>query len=156
MKITTSKNLWVSDSFTEKFGSEDIKPAKTVPEFKALPRAMTDSEIKKELGAQECTLEDVAAFLKNPPEGCDDGYWNLFYVAGCVVSVRWNSDSRGWCVYAWDLGGGSWRAGNRAFGVTVPQPLGSDLGSSDSLTLRDLETRVAKLEEIVAHHNLGV
>lgn len=150
MKITTSKNLWVSDSFTEKFGSEDIKPAKTVPEFKALPRAMTDSEIKKELGAQECTLEDVAAFLKNPPEGCDDGYWNLFYIAGCVVGVGWYSGSREWSVSTWNLDDVRWSAGVRAFGCN------SDPKPSDSLTLRDLETRVAKLEEIVAHHNLGV
>lgn len=152
MKLVTSKKLWVSSSFTERFGSKDIKPAKTVPAFKALPRYMNDSEIKKELGAQECTLEDVIAFLKNPPGGCNDGNWNLFYVAGCVVNVHWDSDRRKWSVLTWHLDDVYWLAGSRAFGCNSL----SDPKPSDSLTLRDFETRVAKLEEIVAHHNLGV
>lgn len=137
MKISTRKGLWVSSSFTEKFGNKDIKPTKTVPGFKKLERNMYDHEIKSELGPEECTLEDVAAFLKNPPEGFDDGYSNIFYVAGCVVSVHWYSDYRVWDVNAWALDDDRWRAGFRAFGRNWnSEPLASgSLGPSDSLTL---------------------
>lgn len=150
MKIKTQKGIWVSSSFNEKFGNEDIKPAKTVPAFKTLTKNMYDSEIKSELGIEECTLEDVAAFLKNPPEGTNDGYTNLFYVAGCVVRVYWFSDDREWSVHAWGLDGGHWSAGNRAFGCNVPQNLSPE---SDALSL-GLLARVEKLEAIVKHHNL--
>lgn len=113
MKIETKKGLWVSTSFTERFGNKDITPAKKVPSFKKLERNMHDKEIKKELGVKECTLEDIAAFLKNPPKGCDDGYWNIFYVAGCVVGVGWDSGIREWRVSTWNLGGDDWGAGGR-------------------------------------------
>lgn len=136
MKITTRKGLWVSYSFTEKFGTEDITPATTVSSYKTLERTMTDSEIKTEFGAQESTLEDVAAFLENPPKGCDDGYANIFYVAGCVVRVFWYSDDRKWRVRTWRLGGGGWNAGARAFGCNQ---LSKPLVSSDSLSLSTFE-----------------
>lgn len=142
MKIETKKGLWVSSSFTDKFGNEEIKPAKTILPFKVLPRSMSDSEIKKEFGIEESTLEDVAAFLENPPKGTNDGHWNIFYVAGCVVRARWNSDSQKWVVYAWELGDGRWRAGRRAFGRNSL----SESGVFDALTLASLATRVAKLE----------
>lgn len=116
MKIETRKGLWVSSSFTEKFGNKDIIPAKTVPPFKTFKKSMIDTEIKEELGIGDSTLEDIAAFLENPPEGTDNDYWNIFYVAGCVVNVHWNSDDRQWHVYAWKLDGNYWRADHRAFG----------------------------------------
>lgn len=159
MKIITSKGFWVSSSFTEKFGSKDIKPAKTVPAFRTFERNMYDKEIKSELGAQECTLEDVAAFLKNPPEGTDDGNWNIFYVAGCVVRVYWRSDYREWYVYAWLLGDDYWDAGSRAFGVTAPQNLSPDVALSPSETESlglptNFTERLEALEAIVKYHNL--
>lgn len=156
MRIETKKGLGISSSFTDEFGNKDIKPAKTVPAFKKLERNMYDSEIKKEFGVQESTLEDLAAFLKNPPEGCNDGYSNIFYVAGCVVRVFWNSDDREWYVHTWGLDDGRWLAGNRAFGCNSPsEPLTSSRASSGSLTLSpdavelDHEQRIAKLEKIV-------
>lgn len=146
MKIITSPGLYVWSSFTEKFGSEDIKSAKTVPGFKTLTRHMSDSEIKKELGVEECTLADVAAFLTNPPEGTKDSNWNLFYVAGYVVNVYWRSGHREWDVDAWLLDGGSWYAGWRAFGRNfVNQTLGSD-GHLDPLTL-GLSEAIARVKE---------
>lgn len=114
MKITTRKGLWVSDSFTEKFGSKEIKPSKTIPPFKTLDKISYDKDLIKEVG--ESTLEDVAAFLKNPPKGTKDGNWNIFYVAGCVVDVRWFSARREWSVGSWGLVGVDWFAGDRAFG----------------------------------------
>lgn len=158
MKIETGKGLGVSSSFIQKFGDKDIKPALTVPAFKTLPRNMYDKEIQSELGAEECTLEDVAAFLKNPPEGCDDGNWNIFYVAGCVVCVIWHSGVRGWLVRAWRLDVGYWNAGSRAFGATATQKLSPDLtlSPSDTLTLSDIEVRLAAVEAMLKHHKLGV
>lgn len=148
MKIETKQGLWVSSSFTEKFGNKDITPAKTVPGFRKLERNMYDTEIIKELGAQECTLEDVAAFLENPPEGCDDGYWNIFYVSGYVVHVRWRGGDREWFVLAWELDVDYWRAGRRAFSRNSPS---EPLASSGSLTLSPdvvaLEQRIGALEE---------
>lgn len=152
MQIETKKGLWVSTSFTKRFGNKDITPAKTVPAFKVLPRDMYDQEIKSEFIVQECTLEDVVAFLENPPKGCNNGYWNIFYVAGCVVDVGWDSDDRKWSVDAWNLDGGHWLAGDRAFGCNSRlEPL-----ASDTLTLEHLAARVQKLEDIITHHNLGV
>lgn len=135
MKLQTQTGIWVSRSFTDKFGNKDIKPAKTVPAFKTLTKNMYDSEIKSELGAEECTLEDVAAFLKNPPEGTKDGNWNLFYVAGCVVYVRWDSDDRKWYVFTWELDDDDWLAGDRAFGATATHNLSPDVALSPSDTL---------------------
>jgi hypothetical protein len=151
MKIKTSKRLWVSNSFTEKFGTEDITPAPTVPAFKTLPRNMLDKKIKSELGAQECKLEDVAAFLTNPPEGCDDGNWNIFYVAGCVVFVHWSSGRRRWDVLAWYLDDDRWDVGNRVFSRNwLSEPTPSELSPSDALPLEtkvdDLTKRVEALE----------
>lgn len=148
MKIETRKGLWVASSFTEKFGNEDITPASTVTAFKKLERDMTDSEIKEEFTVGESSLEDVAAFLTNPPEGCDDGCWNIFYVAGCVVYVHWRSDNREWFVSTWGLGDGHWDAGLRAFGCNSPsESLESSRANLDSLALGELAKRVESLEE---------
>lgn len=141
MKITTSKGLWVSSFFTEKFGNKDIPPAKTVPGFKVLSRNMTDAEIKAEFGPQECTLEDVAAFLKKPPKGTDDGYWNLFYVSGFVVGVCWGADAREWYVFGWSLDGLYWLAGRRVFSRNFI-PLEKPSGTQDL----DLETAIARVK----------
>lgn len=149
MKIETKPGLWVDRLFTEKFGNEEITPAKSVPPFKVLPRAMTDAEIKQELGVEECTLADVAAFLENPPKVCKDGYWNLFYVAGRVVFVRWNSDVREWGVSEWFLGN-SWDAGYRAFSRNGH----SESLAPHSLSLESLSARLTKVEETLKHHNI--
>lgn len=163
MTIETKKGLWVGSSFTEKFGNKDIEPATTVPAFKKLERDMYDREIKGDLGAEECALEEVAAFLNKPPEGCDDGYWNLFYVAGYVVNVHWSSGGQEWYVLAWELGDSLWYAGDRVFSRNWrSDALESSGATSDPLTLSpdavelDHEQRIAKLEEIIRHHNLGV
>lgn len=149
MKIITSKGLWVSSSFTERFGSKDIKLAKTVPSFKVLTNLMYDHEIKSELGPEECTLGDVAAFLRNPPEGTKDSYANIFYVAGFVVGVRWDAVGSVWDVSVWslDVAGwsldvGQWGAGRRVFSrnwILEPKP-----SSSDALIL---DTAIAMVKE---------
>lgn len=149
MKIETRKGLWVSNLFTEKFGNEDITPAKTVPGFKKQGKAAKDSDLLAEVG--ESRLEDVAAFLENPPEGTDDGYSNIFYVAGCLVGVYWGRSGREWDVSTWDLGDGSWSAGRRAFGRNLTS---ETLNPKDTQDLSSLAARVAKLEAIRKYHNL--
>ena len=110
---------------------------------------MTDDEIVKEYG--ECEIGDVAAFLKNPPKGTDDGNWNLFYVDRCVVVVYWDAGDRKWSVHAWELDDDYWDAGCRVFVRNSP----SDTSPSESDTLNlELLERVKKLEDIVKHHNL--
>lgn len=120
MKIITQKGVWVSDSFTKIFGSEDVIPSKTIPGFETLNRSMSEKQIKDELGAQECTVEDVAAFLENPPQETNDGYANLFYVAGFVVHVHWSAGRREWRVRAWGFDGRHWDAGRRVFSRNWP------------------------------------
>lgn len=148
MKIETSKGLWVSDMFTERFGKKNITAANTVPEFKILARDMTDEEVKSEIGAQDCTLADIAAFIKNPPKGTNDGMANLFYVASCVVIVFWFAGARKWDVSAWKQGG-CWSAGRRVFSRNWHSETKTEaLSASDTLTL---ELRVKKLEEWREH-----
>lgn len=125
-----------------------------IPGFKTLERNMSDSEIKSELGAEECTLGDVVAFLDNPPEGTKDGYWNIFYVAGCVVDVHWRSGNREWGVVAWKLDGDYWGAGNRACGRNWS--LETEKESLDTLSLDTLTRRVELPEQIIGHHHLGL
>lgn len=108
----------MSGRFTELFGNADITPSKSVPPFKTLPRVMNDTEIKQELDVSECTLEDVAAFLENPPKGTDDRNCNLFYLPDCVVHVSWDSDYREWLVVAWELDDDVWLAGLRVFSAS--------------------------------------
>lgn len=150
MKITTRKGLWVSPSFTKRFGSDDVEPAKTVPSFKTLPWAMTDAEIKQELGVGECTLADVTAFLEHPLEGCDDGYANLFYLPDCVVYVRWGHGPREWYVRAWELGDDRWFRGYRAFSSNCP----SEPVSSGTVPLESLAARIAAIEKVLVYYNL--
>lgn len=127
MKITTRKGLCVSSSFTENFGTDEITPAKNVPGFKTFGTQMTDEQILNELGVQECTLEDVAAFLEKPPEGTDDGNWNIFYVRGLVVGADWVAGRGYWHVGAWHRDDIAWRAGDRVFsGNFEPQPQTSE------------------------------
>lgn len=152
MKIETRKGLWVSSSFTEKFGNGDITPAKTVPAFKTLERDMTNPEIGKELGVEECTLADIAAFLENPPQGTDDGYANLFYLAGYVVNVPWNADDQRWYVDAWKLDDGHWRAGRRAFSSATDI---RSLGLDSTMTLEFFAMRLEKVEKLLKHYNLN-
>jgi len=147
MKIEANKKLWVSSFFTEKFGNGDITSAKTVPSFKTLTKPMNDAEIKSEPGAQECTLEDVAAFLENPPKTTDDGNWNIFYVAGFAVYVDWSAGSGQWHVYARRLDDDYWSAVYRVFSRNWNS---SELGYFESLT-----ARVAKIEKILEDHKLN-
>ena len=145
MKIETKKGLWVSSLFTETFGTKEITPSKTVPGFKKLERPMNDSEIKKEFGVGECTLEDVAAFLNNLPEGTDDGYSNIFYVAGFVVLVCWLPGNQGWLVSTRSLDDDNWNAGYRVFSRNRPSD--PQVIYSDTYALVNLEARIEALEE---------
>lgn len=145
MKIETGRGLWVSDSFTRKFGNEEIKPSKEVPAYRTLGKDMTDDDIFTEFGIKECSLSDVAAFLKNPPEGTDDGYTNIFYIKdGPVAGLFWGAVSGRWNLDDWSRGGSRWNPGYRAFGATVPSASLSSSETSDSLTVR-----VEKLEKII-------
>lgn len=136
MKITTTKDIYVSSSFTERFGNKDITPAKEVLPFQKLSRAMTDDQIEKELSVKKSTLADVAAFLKDPPKGCDDGNWNLFYVDSFVVDVFWGSWGGYWGVSTYERGDGEWYDGVRVFSPATEHFETSP--SSESLILPEI------------------
>lgn len=95
-------------------GEEEIGEVAT-PTFQVLPKIMTDAEIDAELKPGKCTMSDVYAFLKNPPEGTKDVYANFFYVGNRVVGVYWLADGREWYVSGWDRDGRRWGAGDRVF-----------------------------------------
>src|SRR3990167_6749262 len=77
---------WLDSDFIKHFGKQEFEE-RDMPTFQRLLRNMTDAEIEGELKPGLCELGDVLAFLKNPPEGSKDSYWNLFYVGSCVVRV---------------------------------------------------------------------
>lgn len=108
---------------------------------------MTEILIETELKPGICEFGDIIAFLDNAPDECKDGYANLFYVASCVVRVRWYGGGREWHVGAWERDGGEWSAGNRVFSATDSKKL--DVEPLDTLTLETLNSRVEKLERLI-------
>jgi len=124
----TRTGLWVSDDFKRRILTK-AKPVENldVATLKSygLKKDAYDKQITPELGenyifdeSELCArIEQMISKQPNGEEGdlLNNGYWNIFYVAGCAVLVRWFSDDREWSVYAWTLDGGDWRAGDRVF-----------------------------------------
>ncbi len=127
-ELTTRKGLWVSDEFISRVRSK----AKPVENFgplslnsRELVKNAYDREITPELGgsytfdeSELCArIEQMIAKQSNGEEGdlLNNSYANIFYLAGCVVSVSWNEGNGEWGVDAWGLGGGDWGAGLRVF-----------------------------------------
>ncbi len=127
----TRPGLWVSDEFASRVGSK-AKPVEnlgaiTLSSF-GLAKNAYDKDIKSDSNMPanhvfESESEFVAyldQMIQKQSEGkegdlLNNGYWNIFYVAGYVVVVRWSTGYRGWYVYAWCLGVGRWFAGIRVF-----------------------------------------
>lgn len=124
----TRKGLWVSDDFRSRILSR-AKPVENLDPLILVSRELTknayDREITPELGEDYVFDESevcarIAAMIDKQPNGIagdllNNGYANLFYVAGFVVRVGWYGGARRWYVHAWRLGDGPWRAGLRAF-----------------------------------------
>jgi hypothetical protein len=123
----TRPGLWVDPDFrhlvvvnAQECGAREVKP-----KHFDLPRVMTDAEIEAELGdnhlfdeVQVC--ETVATLIEKQEGGkegklLNNGYVNLFYLASCVVDVRWYAGNRGWNVDMWPRGVDGWSAGGRVF-----------------------------------------
>lgn len=107
---------WTSSWFDEFVQGKTIEEV-AVPTFWTLPSAMKDQAIIADPRTHECTLNDVYAFLKNPPEGTKDGNWNLFYIkdTGRVVFVWWGAGVREWFVDDDWYRDDEWYAGSRVF-----------------------------------------
>lgn len=106
---------YVYSDFISQVGDVEFEQSSEVGRFQTLSRTMDDFQIEAELKPGNCTLGDVVAFMENAPEGCKDGYANLFYLAGCVVCVYWYAGGREWGVSAWRRDGSRWHAGRRVF-----------------------------------------
>ncbi len=120
----TRKGLYVWDSFRERILPGE-KPIGTAEETKLagfdLARNAYDREIKAELSAShEVELWQIAALIEKQKNGEDgpllnNGYANLFYARGFVVSVHWDGDDRKWNVNDWKPDDDGWGRGSRVF-----------------------------------------
>lgn len=99
----------------------------TLTKFR-LTKPMTDAEIRAEIGEGAFSISEVlaiiAALTERQPNGEEgdlfmNGNTNIFYVQledrVVVVFVHWYSDSREWCLHAFDLGARGWDAGHCVF-----------------------------------------
>jgi hypothetical protein len=128
----TRPGLWVSNEFHSRVGSK-TKPVEnlgaiTLSSFDLIQNAydkgieadpaMPANHVFASESEFVACLDQMISKQPNGEEGdlLTNGYWNIFYVAGCVVSVDWSSGRREWDVCAWSLGDGRWLAGYRAFG----------------------------------------
>jgi|CXWL01.1.fsa_nt_gi hypothetical protein len=126
--LTTRKGLWVSDDFVSqvraKAGAIGGLDALSLCSYE-LARDAYDREITQGLGEKRlfsefevcACIEQLVSKQSNGEEGdlLNNGCANLFYLAGCVVRVRWRADRCWWFVSAWELGDVRWVAGRRAF-----------------------------------------
>ncbi len=131
-EFKTREGLEVSNDFQSRVG----RKAKSVKNLGAitltsadLVRSAYDTEIKADLlmpanlvfqsnSEFVACLDQMIQKQSNGEEGnlLKNGYWNIFYVADCVVLVYWNSHRRLWVVNTWMVDVSNWHAGNRAFG----------------------------------------
>ncbi len=124
----TCRGLWVSDDFRRLIlaKAQSIERLDAAPGtyFDLVERAH-DREIRAELPANhEFEISElcarIAQLILAQPEGqagdlLNNGSWNIFYVAGFAVRVRWNSDFQEWNVDVWREDAYHWRADSRAF-----------------------------------------
>lgn len=124
----TRKGLWISDEFKSRILTK-AKPVENLDPLTLVSRELTknayDKEITPELGENYIFDESevcarIAAMIDKQPNGIagdllNNGYANLFYVAGSVVYVYWYGVDRRWHVRAWELDHAHWFAGFRAF-----------------------------------------
>lgn len=124
----TRKDLWVSDEFKSRVLSK-AKPVENLDPVTLSSHELTkntyDRDITPGLGenyifdeSEVCArIEQLVSKQPNGEAGdlLNNGYANLFYVAGYVVDVRWYGDGREWSVRAWELDDDYWSAGSRVF-----------------------------------------
>lgn len=124
----TRTGLWVYDGFKTRV----VAKAKSVENLDAgtllvydLAKNAYDREIKPELPEGHVFDESdlcarIQQMIEKQPNGeagdlLNNGYANIFYLAGCVVGVDWSAGDREWSVGTWGLDGVSWSAGIRVF-----------------------------------------
>ncbi len=130
--FTTRRGLHVSDDFHSRVGKK-AKPVKDLPAITFTSSDLIKNAYDKEIQADPVmpanhmfeSESDFVAYLdqmlSKQPNGEEghllaSGGWNIFYVAGRVVYVRWRADRLKWYVHAWRLDDDCWGAGRRVFG----------------------------------------
>lgn len=121
--FVTRSGLYVTDAF-KSFVLPKAKtriPATTSIQSFDLVENANDRKLKAELPKNhEVALQHIAEFIKAQEGGTvgpllTDGYWNLFYFAGLVVTVLWSAGDREWHVGAWLFDDVPWLVGRRVF-----------------------------------------
>lgn len=143
---------WVDSDFKKRFPDVEF-PARHMPTFQKLGKRMSDAAIESELKPGLCELGDVVAFMDNAQEECKDGWANLFYTEGFVVSVYWDSGSGHWGVGTWRRDSDDWGGGSRGFSpATDSIPLVPVvLEHSGILTLvSEIEERLVQIKKLLS------
>jgi hypothetical protein len=142
---------WVGVNFKERFYDMEFLPKETELEVRTLEKPMTDKEIIKAWHLEPIELGELLNYLKT----ADQSKWYLCHIK--------DSDGVLWAVYGlWGVGGwvfgadplddpSGWCAGRQFLSRGFSDTLSSE--SSDTLSLENLEKRVAKLEEVIKSHN---
>ncbi|MDB5237179.1 MAG: hypothetical protein JWL88_281 [Parcubacteria group bacterium] len=127
----TRQGLWVSSEFHSRVGSK-AKPVENLGAITLSSFDLTKNAYDKAIKADPVMpanhvftsesefvayLDQMVSKQSNGEEGdlLNNGYWNIFYVARCVVRVGWFSGVREWHVNSWCLDDVYWDAGYRVF-----------------------------------------
>lgn len=121
------EGLWVAPDFAKilTLATAMPLPVSVTMKPRLLKKNANDSKIKDKL--PDAHEHEPTAFVwmlatelmkvraGKPSKVLAKGSWYLFYVAGLVVRVRWDSVSRKWRVDVWRQDGNAWRAGGVVF-----------------------------------------
>lgn len=139
--FTTNDKLYVSSSFSERFGEESLGETSGALQYFTLEIDRSDEGILDMIGHRLCTFADIAQAITEEKQLLNNGYSNIFYVKKndtvCAVFVYWYSDGREWRVGDWDLDGDDqWNAGRQVLFPGNAQTLKpSENRPSDTVTL---------------------
>ena len=124
----TRTGLWVSDEFRSWILSK-AKPVKKLAAAVGKSYDLTQDAYNREITPwlpkgyaldESGACARIATMIQKQPNGgagdlLNNGYSNLFYVAGYVVYVIWRAIRREWHIHTWRRGDDRWPVSSRVF-----------------------------------------